>query len=126
MKKQIATNPAYRKVVAALDDCEKRYDALIKRTGVSDDLRLAFLFSRSVTRRTANLKRRGAYREERASPRFRFCYAKSLTNLCPFVETNRIRVTLLVAQKKRGQQLVQCADDEDLYRSVARVSAQGC
>jgi signal transduction histidine kinase len=40
MKKQIATNPAYRKVVAALDDCEKRYDALIKRTGVSNDLRL--------------------------------------------------------------------------------------
>jgi hypothetical protein len=41
MKKQIATNPAYRKVAAALDDCEKRYDALIKRTGVSNDLRLA-------------------------------------------------------------------------------------
>jgi signal transduction histidine kinase len=41
MKKQIATNPAYRKVVAALDDCEKRYDALIKRTGASNDLRLA-------------------------------------------------------------------------------------
>ena len=41
MKDLIATNPAYRKVVAALDDCEKRYDGLIKRTGVTNDLRLA-------------------------------------------------------------------------------------
>ena len=41
MKKQIATNPAYRRVVAALDDCEKRYDGLIKRTGATNDLRLA-------------------------------------------------------------------------------------
>jgi signal transduction histidine kinase len=41
MKDLIATNPAYRKVVAALDDCEKRYDSLIKRTGASNDLRLA-------------------------------------------------------------------------------------
>jgi signal transduction histidine kinase len=40
MRNEIA-NPAYRKVVAALDDCEKRYDALIKRTGASNDLRLA-------------------------------------------------------------------------------------
>jgi signal transduction histidine kinase len=41
MKDLIATNPAYRKVVAALDDCEKRYDGLIKRTGVTNDLRPA-------------------------------------------------------------------------------------
>src|SRR2546430_10800939 len=41
MKKQIATNPTYRRVVAALDDCEKRYDGLIKRTGATNDLRLA-------------------------------------------------------------------------------------
>ena len=41
MKNQIATNPAYRRVVAALDDCEKRYDGLIKRTGATNDLRLA-------------------------------------------------------------------------------------
>jgi hypothetical protein len=41
MKNQIATNPAYRRVVAALDDCEKRYDGLIKRTGATNDSRLA-------------------------------------------------------------------------------------
>src|SRR5437764_9566260 len=41
MKKRIATNPAYRRVVAALDDCEKRYDGLIKQTGATNDLRLA-------------------------------------------------------------------------------------
>jgi signal transduction histidine kinase len=41
MKNQIATNPAYRRVVAALDDCEKRYDGLIKRTGATNNLRLA-------------------------------------------------------------------------------------
>jgi len=41
MKKQIAANPAYRRVVAALDDCEKRYDSLIKQTGATNDLRLA-------------------------------------------------------------------------------------
>jgi signal transduction histidine kinase len=41
MKNQIATNPAYRRVVAALDDCEKRYDSLIKSTGDTNDLRLA-------------------------------------------------------------------------------------
>src|SRR5436189_5583819 len=41
MKNEIATNPAYRKVVAALDDCEKRYDSLIKWTGATNDLRLA-------------------------------------------------------------------------------------
>jgi signal transduction histidine kinase len=41
MKRQIATDPAYRRVVAALDDCEKRYDSLIKRTGATNDLRLA-------------------------------------------------------------------------------------
>src|SRR6266550_2095369 len=41
MKNEIATNPAYRRVVAALDDCEKRYDGLIKQTGATNDLRLA-------------------------------------------------------------------------------------
>ena len=41
MKNEIATNPAYRKVVAALDDCEKRYDSLIKWTGATNDSRLA-------------------------------------------------------------------------------------
>src|SRR5882724_12429558 len=41
MKNKIATNPAYRRVVAALDDCEKRYDSLIKWTGATNDLRLA-------------------------------------------------------------------------------------
>src|SRR5437762_8286221 len=41
MKSEIATKPAYRKVVAALDDCEKRYDRLIKWTGATNDLRLA-------------------------------------------------------------------------------------
>src|SRR6266550_5299987 len=41
MKTQIDTKPAYRRVVAALDDCEKRYDSLIKGTGATNDLRLA-------------------------------------------------------------------------------------
>jgi signal transduction histidine kinase len=41
MNNEIGTNPAYRKVVAALDDCEKRYDVLIKETGATSDLRLA-------------------------------------------------------------------------------------
>jgi hypothetical protein len=41
MRKQIATNPASRRVVAALDDCEKRYDSLIKETGATNDSRLA-------------------------------------------------------------------------------------
>src|SRR5438552_16466465 len=41
MNNEIGTNPAYRKVVAALDDCEKRYDGLIKGTGATNDLRLA-------------------------------------------------------------------------------------
>jgi signal transduction histidine kinase len=41
MKNEIATNSEYRKVVAALDDCEKRYDGLIKWTGATNDLRLA-------------------------------------------------------------------------------------
>src|SRR5436309_650798 len=41
MKNEIVTNPAYRKVVAALDDCEKRYDDLIKWTGATNDLRLS-------------------------------------------------------------------------------------
>jgi hypothetical protein len=30
MKNEMATNPAYRQVVAALNDCEERYDGLIK------------------------------------------------------------------------------------------------
>ena len=41
MKNEIVTSPAYRKVVAALDDCEKRYDGLIKWTGATNDLRLS-------------------------------------------------------------------------------------
>src|SRR5438309_6850417 len=41
MKNEIAANPAYRRVVAALDDCEKRYDGLIKWTGATNDLRLS-------------------------------------------------------------------------------------
>src|SRR5438874_703905 len=41
MKNEIVTNPAYRKVVAALDDCERRYDGLIKQTGATNDLRLS-------------------------------------------------------------------------------------
>src|SRR5438445_5818969 len=41
MKNEIATKPAYRKVVAALADCEKRYDSLIKGIGATNDLRLA-------------------------------------------------------------------------------------
>ena len=41
MKNEIATNPAYRRVVAALGDCERRYDSLIKRTGATNDSRLA-------------------------------------------------------------------------------------
>jgi signal transduction histidine kinase len=41
MKNEIATSPAYRKVVAALEDCEKRYDHLIKGAGATKDSRLA-------------------------------------------------------------------------------------
>src|SRR5207244_11843790 len=41
MKNEIAANPAYRRVVAALDDCERRYDGLIKWTGATNDLRLS-------------------------------------------------------------------------------------
>jgi signal transduction histidine kinase len=41
MKNEIAANPAYRKVVAALNDCEKRYDGLIEETAATDNLRLA-------------------------------------------------------------------------------------
>src|SRR5438105_15709210 len=41
MTKEIFPTPDYRRVVAALDDCEKRYDRLIKGTGATDDLRLA-------------------------------------------------------------------------------------
>src|SRR6267378_3828376 len=41
MKNEIATNPAYRKVVAALNDCETRYDGLIKSIGATNDSRLA-------------------------------------------------------------------------------------
>ena len=46
MKNQIATNPAYRRVVAALDDYEKRYDDLIERSGATNDLRLASTVAR--------------------------------------------------------------------------------
>jgi two-component system sensor kinase FixL len=41
MKDEIATNPAYRKVVAALNDCEERYDEVIKSVGAIGDSRLA-------------------------------------------------------------------------------------
>src|SRR5207302_8507102 len=41
MKNAIVPNPDHRRVVAALDDCEKRYDRLIKGTGATDDLRVA-------------------------------------------------------------------------------------
>jgi signal transduction histidine kinase len=37
----ITTNPAYRKVVAALDDCEQRYGALVKSMGDTDHSRLS-------------------------------------------------------------------------------------
>jgi two-component system, LuxR family, sensor kinase FixL len=38
---EIVTNPAYRKVVAALNDCEERYDGLIKSIDGTNDARLA-------------------------------------------------------------------------------------
>jgi len=41
MKNGIGTNPAYRKVVAALEDCEERYGGLIKSIGGTNDSRLA-------------------------------------------------------------------------------------
>jgi len=41
MKNEIATNPAYRKVVAALSDCEERYEGLAKSIDGTDDSRLA-------------------------------------------------------------------------------------
>src|ERR1700730_6787114 len=41
MKNEIATNPAYRKVVAALSDCEERYEGLVKSTDGTNDSRLA-------------------------------------------------------------------------------------
>jgi two-component system sensor kinase FixL len=41
MKNGIDTSPAYRKVVAALEDCEERYGGLIKSIGSTDDSRLA-------------------------------------------------------------------------------------
>jgi two-component system sensor kinase FixL len=41
MKNEIATNPAYRKVVAALSDCEERYEGLVKSIDGTDDSRLA-------------------------------------------------------------------------------------
>jgi signal transduction histidine kinase len=46
MKDEIATDSAYRTVVAALDDCEERYDVLIKRTGATNDLRFASTVAR--------------------------------------------------------------------------------
>jgi signal transduction histidine kinase len=41
MKNVIVTNPAYRKVVAALANCEERYGSLIKSVGATNDSRLA-------------------------------------------------------------------------------------
>lgn len=41
MKNGIGTNAAYRKVVAALEDCEERYGGLIKSIGGTNDSRLA-------------------------------------------------------------------------------------
>ena len=41
MKTDVTTNPAYRKVVAALEDCEERYDGLIKSIGDSKKSRLS-------------------------------------------------------------------------------------
>jgi two-component system sensor kinase FixL len=41
MKNGIATNPAYRKVVAALEDCEERYGGLVKSIGDTNNSRLA-------------------------------------------------------------------------------------
>jgi two-component system sensor kinase FixL len=41
MKNEIATHPAYRKVVAALSDCEERYDGLVKSMDGGNDSRLA-------------------------------------------------------------------------------------
>lgn len=40
MKNVTATNPAYRKVVAALSDCEERYDGLVRSLGGTKDSRL--------------------------------------------------------------------------------------
>src|SRR5437764_13565986 len=56
MKNEIATNPAYRKVVAALNDCEERYDGLIKSIGVTDSSRVAC--SIASLRREVELRRR--------------------------------------------------------------------
>ena len=56
MKNEIATNPAYRKVVAALSDCEERYDGLIKSIGVTDSSRVAC--SIASLRREVELRRR--------------------------------------------------------------------
>ncbi len=41
MKTDLTTNPAYRSVVAALDDCEQRYGALVKSMGDTDHSRLS-------------------------------------------------------------------------------------
>jgi signal transduction histidine kinase len=41
MKSEIASNPAYRKVVAALNDCEERYEGLAKSIVDTKDSRLA-------------------------------------------------------------------------------------
>src|SRR5437764_12945014 len=56
MKNEIATNPAYRKVVAALSDCEERYDGLIKSIGVTNNSRIAS--SIASLRREVELRRR--------------------------------------------------------------------
>lgn len=41
MKSNITTNAAYRNVVAALDDCEQRYGALVNSMGDTDHVRLS-------------------------------------------------------------------------------------
>jgi two-component system sensor kinase FixL len=41
MKNEIATQPAYRKVVAALSDCEERYAGVVKSMDAGNDSRLA-------------------------------------------------------------------------------------
>ena len=41
MKSEIASNPAYRKVVGALNDCEERYRGLVKSIDDTNDSRLA-------------------------------------------------------------------------------------
>src|ERR1700730_19000806 len=56
MKNGIGTNPAYRRVVAALEDCEERYGGLIKSIGGTIDSHLA---STVATLRQIQFRRRG-------------------------------------------------------------------